>query len=126
MEYNLDKWYIVDIEAKGLLPDLKSSEDLHCVSVGWEHNGEFKVKSTNKEEDIAKVFENPDNTIVGHFFLAYDLPALKIMFPNIKFRAKIIDSLAISHYLYNDRLKHGLEDYGIEFGFEKVKIEANK
>jgi hypothetical protein len=126
MEYNLDKWYIVDIEAKGLLPDLKSSEDLHCVSVGWEHNGEFKVKSTNKEEDIAKVFENPDNTIVGHFFLAYDLPALKIMFPNIKFRAKIIDSLAISHYLYNDRLKHGLEDYGIEFGFEKVKIEADE
>lgn len=126
MKYNLDKWFIVDIEAKGLLPDLKSSDDLHCVSVGWEHNGQFKVKSTNKEEDIAKVFENPDNSIIGHFFLAYDLPALKIMFPNINFRAKIIDSLAISHYLYNDRLKHGLEDYGVEFGFEKVKIEADE
>jgi hypothetical protein len=126
MKYNLDKWFIVDIEAKGLLPDLKSSDDLHCVSVGWEQDGQFRVKSTNKEEDIAKVFENPDNTIVGHFFLAYDLPALRIMFPNINFRAKIIDSLAISHYLYNDRLKHGLEDYGVEFGFEKVKIESDE
>jgi len=126
MEYNLDSWYIVDIESKGLLPDLKSSEDLHCISVGWESEGEFKVKSTNKEEDIARVFENPNNTIIGHFFLGYDLPALRIMFPNIIFRAKIIDSLAISHYLYNDRLKHGLEDYGVELGFEKIKIEKDE
>lgn len=126
MKFNLDKWFIVDIETKGLIPTLKDKSDLHCISVGWEHNEEFKVKSTNKEEDIAKVFENPENTIVGHFFLGYDLCALKKMFPNINFRAKIIDSLALSHYLYNDRLKHGLEDYGVEFGFEKVKIEEDE
>lgn len=121
-KFNLDGAFVVDIETRGLLGKLKSKDDLHVMSVGWKSNGKWNIKSTNKEEDIAKIFENPDNTIVGHFFLAYDLPALRIMFPNIKFRAKIIDSLALSHYLANDRLKHGLEDYGVEFGYEKVKI----
>lgn len=125
-KFNLDGALVIDIETRGLLDKLKSKEDLHVMSVGWKSNGKWNIKSTNKEEDIAKVFENPNNTVVGHFFLAYDLPALKIMFPNINFRAKIIDSLALSHYLSNDRLKHGLEDYGIEFGYEKVKISEEE
>lgn len=125
-KFNLDGALVIDIETRGLLDKLKSKEDLHVMSVGWKSNGKWNIKSTNKEEDIAKVFENPDNTVVGHFFLAYDLPALKIMFPNINFKAKIIDSLALSHYLSNDRLKHGLEDYGIEFGYEKIKIDESQ
>lgn len=125
-KFDLDNVFIVDIEAKGLLPSLKDSTDLHVVSVGWKSGSEWKFKSTNKEEDIKKIFENPNNTIVGHFFIGYDLPALRIMFPNINFQAKIICSLALSHYLYNDRLKHGLEDWGVEMGFEKVKISEDE
>lgn len=125
-KFNLDNVIIVDIETRGLLDVIKSKEDLHVMSVGWKSEGKWNFKSTKKEEDIKKVFENPNNTIVGHFFLGYDLPALRIMFPNINFQAKIIDSLSLSHYLYNDRLKHGLEDWGIEFGFEKVKISEEE
>lgn len=125
-KFNLDGALVIDIETRGLLDKLKSKEDLHVMSVGWKSEGKWNIKSTNREEDIAKIFENPNNTVVGHFFLAYDLPALKIMFPNINFRAKIIDSLALSHYLANDRLKHGLEDYGIEFNYEKVKISEEE
>ena len=125
-KFNLDGALVIDIETRGLLDKLKSKNDFHVMSVGWKSEGKWNIKSTNREEDIAKIFENPDNTVVGHFFLAYDLPALKIMFPNINFRAKIIDSLALSHYLANDRLKHGLEDYGIEFGYEKVKISEEE
>jgi hypothetical protein len=125
-KFNLDGAFVIDIETRGLLDKLKSKEDLHVMSVGWKSDGKWNIKSTNREEDIAKIFENPNNTVVGHFFIAYDLPALKIMFPNINFRAKIIDSLALSHYLFNDRLKHGLEDYGVEFGYEKVKISEEE
>ena len=125
-KFNLDGAFVIDIEARGLLYKLKSKEDLHVMSVGWKVEGKWNIKSTNREEDIAKVFENPNNTVVGHFFLGYDLPALKKMFPNINFKAKIIDSLALSHYLFNDRLKHGLEDYGVEFGYEKVKISEEE
>lgn len=123
---DLDGAFVIDIETRGLLDKLKSKEDLHVMSVGWKVEGKWNIKSTNREEDIAKVFENPNNTVVGHFFLGYDLPALKKMFPNINFKAKIIDSLALSHYLFNDRLKHGLEDYGVEFGYEKVKISEEE
>ena len=126
MKFDLDNALIVDIETRGLLDRLKSKDDLHVMSVAWKSDGVWRIKSTNKEEDIAKVFENPNNTIVGHFFLGYDLPALKIMFPNINFQAKIIDSLSLSHYLFNDRLKHGLEEWGIEFGYEKVKISEEE
>lgn len=126
MKFDLDNVLVVDIETRGLLNTLKSKEDLHIMSVGWKSNGKWNFKSTKNEEDIRKVFENPNNTIVGHFFLGYDLPALHIMFPNINFQAKIIDSLSLSHYLYNDRLKHGLEDWGTELGFEKVKISEEE
>ena len=125
-KFDLDNVYIVDIEAKGLLPSLKDSSDLHVMSIGWKSGGVWKFKSTKNENDIKKVFENPNNTIVGHFFIGYDLPALRTMFPNINFKAKIICSLALSHYLYNDRLKHGLEDWGVELGFEKVKISEEE
>lgn len=126
MKFDLDRVFIVDIETRGLLDVIKSSEDLHIMSVGWKVGNKWQFKSTKSEEDIRKVFENPNNTIVGHFFLGYDLPCLKIMFPNINFQAKIIDSLPLSHYLFNDRLKHGLEDWGLEFGFEKVKISEDE
>lgn len=124
---DLNKVFVVDIETKGLLPQLKSSEDFHVLSVGWKDaEGKWKIKSTNKEENIKKIFENPDNVIVGHFFIGYDIRALKIMFPKINYRAKIIDTLALSHYLYDDRLKHSLEEWGLEFGYEKVKIATEE
>lgn len=117
---NLGSVYVIDIETNGLLNVVNK---LHVMSVGWkDSNGNWQIKSTNKEEDIRRVFENPNNTVVGHFFLGYDIHALKILFPTIDFKTPIIDTLSLSHYLYNDRLKHGLEEWGIEFGFEKVKI----
>ena len=125
-KFNLSNVYIVDIECKGLLHELKSKEDFYVMSIGWKSNGKWNIKSTNKEEDIAKVFENPNNTIAGHFFLGYDIHALKKIFPNINFQASIIDTLSLSHYLFNDKLKHGLEEWGVELGFNKVKIEKDE
>lgn len=125
-KFDLNNVYIVDIECKGLLHELKSKDDFHVMSIGWKSNGKWNIKSTNKKEDIAKVFENPSNTVAGHFFLGYDIHALKKIFPNINFQANIIDTLSLSHYLFNDRLKHGLEEWGIELGFSKVKIEKDE
>ena len=121
---DLEKVFVVDIECDGLLDELTK---LYVMSVGWkDSSGQWRIKSTNKEEDIKKIFENPNNTVVGHFFIGYDIRALKKLFPNINFKANIVCSLSLSHYLYNDRLKHGLEDWGIEFGFEKVKVEKDE
>lgn len=121
---NLNKVYVVDIEADGLLDEVTK---LHVLSVGYKNStGGWSIKSTNRLEDIKKIFENPENTVVGHFFLMYDKRVLEKLYPTIDFKATIVCSLAISQYLYEDRLKHGLEDWGVEFGYEKVKISEDE
>ena len=121
MNYNLDKVYVVDIETDGFLDKLTK---LHVLSCAYKDgNGQWNVKSTTKKEDIRTLFENPNNIIVGHFFLGFDKPALQKLYPDIEFNAFIIDSLGISWYLYDERRSHGLEAWGEDFGVPKPKIE---
>ncbi len=118
----LDKVYVSDIETVGLLPKIKSFKDLHVVSVSFQDKeGKWQIKSTNKFEDIQKLFGNPDNTIVMHNGICYDVPALIKM--GIDVKATIIDTLALSYYLYSERDKHGLEAWGTFFGVPKPEIE---
>ena len=121
------KILIVDIETSGLLNVVKSKDDLHIMSVGWKTpRGEWKVKSTDDEKDIKKIFEDENNIIVGHNFIGYDIRALEKMFPDIEYKAQIIDTLPLSQYLFNDRPKHGLESWGVDVGFEKVEISSEE
>ncbi len=119
---NLEKIYIFDIETNGLLDVV---DRLHVLSVGYKDNkGNWNIKSTNKKEDIFKIFSNPNNTVVGHNIICYDLPALKIIYPDIDIKANFIDTLPLSWYLYNDRLKHSLESWGDTFATEETKKVA--
>lgn len=121
MNYNLDRVYIVDIETDGFLDELTK---LHVLSCAYKDgNGQWNVKSTTKKEDIRKIFENPNNVVVGHFFLGFDKPALQKLYPDIEFNAFIIDSLGLSWYLYDERRTHGLESWGEDFGVPKPKID---
>ena len=116
---------VADIEAKGLL-EIHTEDDFHVLSIGYkDSNGKWCIKSTNKREDVLKVFENPLNVIVGHYFIPYDAPAIEKMF-NFKIKATIIDSLAISWYLHNTQRLHGLGEWGVQFGVPKVKIDPGE
>lgn len=120
---NLDKVFIFDIETTGLLDHIKSEADLHVLSVGWvDSEGVKRVKSTANREDIFKIFANPENTLVGHNIICFDIPALKKMFPDIVVKATLIDTLPISWYLYDGKKQHGLEHWGTELGVEKPEI----
>ena len=119
---NLDKVYVFDIETTGLLDTV---DRLHVLSVGYKDvDGSWQIKSTNKKEDIFKLFSNPNNTLVGHNIICYDLPALKIIYPDIVINAKVVDTLPLSWYLYNERPKHSLESWGETFGTEETKKVA--
>lgn len=123
---NLDNVMVADIETKGLLHEISEPSDFHVLSVGYKDSkNKWSIKSTNKEEDVRKVFENPNNVIVGHYFIPYDAPALEKMF-GFKIKATIIDSIGISWYLYNKRKKHGLEEWGEEIGIEKLKVDPSE
>lgn len=116
---NLEKVYIFDIETAGFN---SKEHKLHVLSVGYKQNGEWRTKSTTSLEDIQKIFGNPDNTLVGHNIIQYDIPYLKVVFPTLEIKCNLIDTLGLSWTLYSKRLKHGLEDWGVDLGFEKVKV----
>jgi DNA polymerase I-like protein with 3'-5' exonuclease and polymerase domains len=120
---NLDNTLIVDIECDGLLDTLTK---LHVMSVGYKSKENWKIKSTRNEEDIAKIFSNSDNTVVGHYFLGFDILAIKKLYPNIEIKATIIDTLSLSWYLYNERPSHGLESWGETLGFSKIEVQAGE
>lgn len=117
---DLDKVYIVDCEFDGFLDVLTK---MHVMSVRYKTPEGWKTKSTNSKEDVFTVFENPNNTIVGHNFVAFDCPGLKKVFPDLEVKATIIDTLPLSQYLYPKRTKHSLESWAKEIeGVEKVEM----
>lgn len=126
---NLDNVYVADLETTNLLENMEGlKSDFHVLGIAYlDSNKEWKIKTTNKEEDVKKVFENPNNTIVGHNFFMFDVPALEKIFKDINIQATIIDSLLVAWYIEPNRIKeggkYGLADYGEEFGVKKPEID---
>lgn len=121
---NLDKAKIADIEADGLLDELTK---IHVLSLAYpDKKGKYKIKSTSSLDDIVSLLENPDNIIVGHNFIKFDIEAVKKVKPDIEIKAFIIDTLYLSFYLYSERDDHKLESWGEFFGVEKPKIEPGE
>lgn len=123
---NLEKVFVADIETKGFLDKLNSFEDFHVLGIGWkDKEGNWQIKTTNKFEDVQKVFGNKDNVIVMHNGIRYDKPALEKM--GVEVNATIIDSLPLAWNLHPERgrqgKKYGLEYYGEDYGIPKPKIE---
>lgn len=126
----LDNVLVGDIETRGFLEDMEGvKEDLHVFGVAYlDSNKNWQIKTTNKEDAVKKVFENPNNTIVGHNFFMFDCPALEKIFKDINIQATIIDSLILAWYIEPNRIKeggkYGLADFGEEFNVKKPEIES--
>lgn len=120
MNLEKDNILIVDCEFDGFLDVLTK---MHVMSVRYKTKNGWETKSTNKEEDVFKVFNNPNNIIVGHNFITFDMPGLQKVFPSLEPKVKIIDTLPLSQYLYPKRVKHSLESWASEIeGAEKVEM----
>lgn len=102
---------VFDAEFNGLTPT-----KIHCLSI---NNG--KMKSTVDYDNMRKFFTTAD-ILVGHNIQCYDIPAVERLL-GIKVKAKLVDTLALSWYLEPHRPKHGLADYGEEFGVPKPEVE---
>lgn len=102
---------VFDIEADGLKPT-----KIHCLSINT-----GKIHSTDNYENMRKALVNAD-ILVGHNIIRYDIPAIERLL-NIKIKAKLVDTLALSWYLEPNRPKHGLADWGEDFGIPKPLVE---
>jgi len=98
--------YIFDIECNGFNPDR-----IHCIVA----NG--------KEVDKA-FFEQltSEDRLIGHNIVRFDIPVLERLL-NIKIKAQLIDTLALSWYLTPNIGWHGLTQWGERFGIPKPKVE---
>ena len=104
---------VFDIETDGLDPTL-----IHVLS--WS-NDFGEVKSTHDYDEMRYVLLNSP-TLIGHNIIRYDVPAVENIL-GIKVTARLIDTLGISWYVNHWKTKHGLAEYGQEYGVPKPKID---
>lgn len=110
---------IFDIETDGLLEEVTL---IRCLSYQDYHLGVLgpMITLTNYDDMIA-YFER-DIIFVGHKIKTYDILVAEMIL-NINFSKNVVDTLALSWYLYPNRKVHGLEQWGEEVGVAKVKID---
>lgn len=102
---------VFDIEADGFTPT-----KIHVLSV---HDGS-SIKSTASYDNMRSWMLRTE-VMVAHNCVRYDLPALRRLL-GVDTKARIVDTLALSWYLYPERPLHGLESWGEEFGVPKPVI----
>lgn len=103
---------VFDIECPGFNPN-----SIHCVAM--------QVKGKVYDEvdyDRERSFFTKADVLIGHNIVRFDIPIVERIL-GIKVKARLVDTLPLSWYLYPKRLKHGLADWGEEFGIPKPPIE---
>ena len=106
---------VFDIETDGLLDELTKIHVLAYMGT------DGVVHSMGNYDDMRTFFETAD-VLVGHNIIRFDIPAVERVL-GIKVKARLIDTLALSWYLNHERLKHGLEGYGEDYGVPKPVIK---
>lgn len=81
-------------------------------------SGSIPLPDTEK----VKEFISKETTFVGHNIIRFDIPLLRDLY-GVDNSVKVIDTLALSWYLYPNLLKHGLEEHGVRLGVPKPKID---
>lgn len=108
--------YVIDLECDGLKPT-----HIHCLSID-DCNG--KAWTLVKSKDIIDFFDTLDSTdrVIGHNFIRFDAVVLKNLL-NIDIKAGIVDTTALSWYLYPNIGKHGLAFWGERLNIKKPVVE---
>lgn len=103
---------VFDLECDDLNPT-----KIHCTSFCQDD----RVKSYTDYQDMEDFFRDTP-ILVGHNIARFDLPVVRKLL-NIDYKGTIIDTMALSWYLEPDRVKHGLEGYGVDFGIPKPVVK---
>ena len=82
--------------------------------------GKRRWFTLTKKEDIVAYIKT-GITLIGHNFCRYDIPTLEFIL-GIKINNRVVDTLAISWYLYPLKKIHGLAEWGEFFGIPKPPV----
>ena len=103
---------VFDIETDGFNPT-----KIHCLS----YSDEAGSVTTLTDYDEMREFITTSKCLVGHHIIGYDLPVIKKLL-GVEPKGFVIDTLPLSWYLNFNRVKHGLESYGDDYGISKPKV----
>jgi len=109
---------VFDIEADGLYDE---ATKIYCMSYLDGDNG---VSTVTRYGDMALLLRGSP-AVVAHNGSQYDIPLIEKL-TGFKYEGLVIDTLFLSWYLDPNRPKHGLEDYGLEFGYPKVVVKGDE
>ena len=118
--------FCADVEATGLLHQLVEQGDkakLHnfCVMDVNDYNMRTYHTDTQEQRNELQELLSKPTILIMHNGICYDKNALKHFGYDLS-NVQFVDTLALSWYLDLNRDKHGLEDYGVEFGVPKPEI----
>ena len=109
----MDGFWVIDTEGDGL-----QASKIHVFSAG-NREGVFSTKDYDK---IRGFLTDKKKTLIGHNIIMWDIPTLERIL-GIKIECRLIDTLAISYYLYPLQKKHGLGYWGEVLGIKKPEVE---
>jgi DNA polymerase III alpha subunit (gram-positive type) len=107
---------VLDSESDGLAYDCTK---LHVLS--YTTDGET-YHSTGDYDDMRAVLDSAD-LIVAHNSIRHDQVVFNRILGIPMDFTKWADTLALSWYLYPDRQKHGLAEWGLDLGVAKPKVD---
>ncbi len=115
--------FAADIETTGLLDMMREQENpkLHNFCAIEVDTGETVLFEGTQRKKLQE-FLNQGHTLIMHNGKLFDMEALILLGYDVS-KVKLIDSLALSWYLEPTRMRHGLAEYGEEFGVPKPLIE---
>jgi hypothetical protein len=108
-----------DIEADSLTPT-----KIWCLSVTELEDFVKETRSYTKTsyEDMREQMQDPDVVWIFHNGHSFDKPAMERIL-GCKLEGKLIDTLALSWYLFPKNNRHGLAWWGEELGIKKPEID---
>jgi len=107
---------VVDSESDGLAYECTK---LHVLS--YTRDGKT-YHSTGDYDDMRAVLDSAD-MLVAHNSIRHDMVAFNRILGIPMDYKRWIDTLALSWYLFPERQRHGLADWGVDLGIAKPKVD---
>lgn len=112
------RYTVFDLESDELLD---KNTLIHCLCFQTFDNGALVRTGTLTNYQDIVTFMAGEEILVGHNIIMYDVPTVRKIL-GINVNARLVDTLALSWYLYPHLLKHGLEEWGDYLGIAKPII----
>ena len=107
---------VLDSESDGFAYECTK---LHVLS--WTEDGET-YHSTDNKQDMKDLLTQSETMYVAHNSILHDMVVFNRILGVPMDYKRWVDTLALSWYLFPERQRHGLADWGVDLGVAKPKV----